>query len=256
MTPLELAKGPFAAVIAVARRRSESSAATNGLLIFANQGLIGNIMSYLLSPTDLLASLMSDSRFDTILAKIQRFAILPSRYSAIDLFWKNNKSLIDLEEVRTSYLSVGDPEASEFTESLRARLLVTAVAFVALRDALTFGLILHFKADGKDDDDGNFVAQKIDHEVLNRCFRAFGLLTFANYDISPKATLYKLREVDLSQTQVTDLTPLSSLVDLIDLNLEGTEVDDLSPLKSLTKLEQLNLMGSQVSDPRLPVFDI
>lgn len=56
----------------------------------------------------------------------------------------------------------------------------------------------------------------------------------------------KLREVDLSGTNVENLDFLTGAENLISLNLENTNVSDLSPIALLTEITCLNLSGSQV----------
>jgi internalin A len=62
------------------------------------------------------------------------------------------------------------------------------------------------------------------------------------------AGLTGLRELRLTNTQVSDLSPLAGLTGLTKLWLDGTQVSDLSPLAGLTGLTQLWLDGTQVSD--------
>jgi GTPase SAR1 family protein len=57
-----------------------------------------------------------------------------------------------------------------------------------------------------------------------------------------------MRQLDISDTQVSDLSPLAGLEPLERLLAPGTQVSDLSPLKGLWRLRELDLSATQVSD--------
>jgi len=67
-------------------------------------------------------------------------------------------------------------------------------------------------------------------------------------DLSPLSVLNQLKELDLSNTQVTDLSPLSGLNQMNALYLRNTQVTDLSPLSGLNYLNRLFLSNTQVTD--------
>jgi hypothetical protein len=67
-------------------------------------------------------------------------------------------------------------------------------------------------------------------------------------DLSPLATLDRLRDLHLLNTLVVDLSPLAELTELTMLRLDKTRVVDLSPLAGLTKLRDLDLSDTPVVD--------
>ena len=56
------------------------------------------------------------------------------------------------------------------------------------------------------------------------------------------------RDLDLTESQVSDLRPLADLTTLERLRLGGTQISDISPLAKLTALEWLDLAYTRVSD--------
>jgi hypothetical protein len=69
------------------------------------------------------------------------------------------------------------------------------------------------------------------------------------------AGLTGLRELRLTNTQVSDLSPLAGLTGLTRLWLESTPVNDLSPIAGLTRLTWLSLDSTPVSDLS-PIADL
>jgi internalin A len=57
-----------------------------------------------------------------------------------------------------------------------------------------------------------------------------------------------LRQLDLSNTLITNLAPIRSLTQLEDLNLANTQLQDVAPLAALTNLVHLNISRNRVQD--------
>jgi len=55
--------------------------------------------------------------------------------------------------------------------------------------------------------------------------------------------LTNLKNLRLSNNEITDLTPLTGLTKLESLNLNSNKITDISPLKGLTDLKYLSLLG-------------
>ncbi|MFZ5516705.1 MAG: leucine-rich repeat domain-containing protein [Candidatus Zhuqueibacterota bacterium] len=61
-------------------------------------------------------------------------------------------------------------------------------------------------------------------------------------DISPVATLAKLRVLDFAENQkISDITPLTNLIQLEWINLSDNLITDISPLANMIRLKYLNL---------------
>lgn len=71
---------------------------------------------------------------------------------------------------------------------------------------------------------------------------------FSNIHLAKLAGIPTLREVNLSNSRVTDLSPLAGLAALEDLTLSSTRVTDLSPLAGMSSLRNLTLALAPVSD--------
>lgn len=67
-------------------------------------------------------------------------------------------------------------------------------------------------------------------------------------DVTPLASLAKLKKLRLFNTQVNDVTPLAGLTNLEILVLSDTQVSNVTPLAGLTNLEFLMLDDTQISD--------
>lgn len=67
--------------------------------------------------------------------------------------------------------------------------------------------------------------------------------------LSDIKNIISIDALDLSQNQfIQSLEPLGQLVDLRELNLSNTTLTDLSPLRNLTELVELNLSNSKIED--------
>ena len=66
-------------------------------------------------------------------------------------------------------------------------------------------------------------------------------------DITPLASLKKLKYVELFMTPLRDITALGELPELLDVNLCITYVTDLTPLLNCKKLERI-WIGQQTRD--------
>ena len=58
----------------------------------------------------------------------------------------------------------------------------------------------------------------------------------------------EIKELDLSDTEISDLELIKRLSSLQELYLNGTQVSSLEPIKGLSGLQRLDLRGTQVSD--------
>lgn len=67
-------------------------------------------------------------------------------------------------------------------------------------------------------------------------------------DLEPIRTLSSLQRLDFSRTKVRKLGPIKELSNLKMLYLGGTQVSDLEPIKGLSSLRTLYLGGTKVSD--------
>ena len=67
-------------------------------------------------------------------------------------------------------------------------------------------------------------------------------------NISPLASLTKLRRIWLHDTEVSDLSPLASLRDLEEINVAHTRISNLAPLADLKNLKKLDTVHSDISD--------
>jgi len=227
-----------ASVSAVAGRRSTLNVVT---MIMANPIYLEHIQSYLLTPALFISSiknlLMPRLELEGVFPDIQMFALLPSCESAIEFFWMNSHAEIDREKIENIYFRRDE-----------AALDQAAVRFLALRSEVDVAF------NGR-----TLFGSRLGPGVFDRCFKAVGLLALAGLnfvdlrgtqvvDLTPLATLVRLKELDLKDTAVVDLTPLASLVNLRKLNLSGTQVENLAPLKSLFELRELSLRGTLVVD--------
>jgi len=61
----------------------------------------------------------------------------------------------------------------------------------------------------------------------------------------------EIKELDLSDTEVSDLELIKRLSNLQELYLKGTQVSSLEPIKGLSGLQRLDLRGTQVSNLEL-----
>ena len=90
----------------------------------------------------------------------------------------------------------------------------------------------------------------------NTCKQYYGLLKYIdfynikfNYEQYKSFEYkYKIKNLNLYFTKVSDITPLKELKLLKELNLANTNVTDITPLKELKSLERLILMCTKVSD--------
>ncbi len=67
-------------------------------------------------------------------------------------------------------------------------------------------------------------------------------------DLSPLASLTNLTDLELIRNQISDVSPLASLTNLTYLHLMNNEISDVSPLASLTNLTELFLVENEISD--------
>ena len=67
-------------------------------------------------------------------------------------------------------------------------------------------------------------------------------------NLSPLASLTKLREVHFQDTEVADLSPLSGLRDLEVINASATRITSLAPLAGLKNLQKLDTIHSDITD--------
>ena len=67
-------------------------------------------------------------------------------------------------------------------------------------------------------------------------------------DLSPLASLTKLREIQFADTEVADLSPLSGLSNLEVINASATRITSLAPLAGLKNLQKLDTIHSDITD--------
>ena len=77
---------------------------------------------------------------------------------------------------------------------------------------------------------------------------ALSKMSLADNDIQPLSELTKLKNLTLSENNLSSLTPLENLTELTFLHLGGNSVTDLSPLSGLSNLKTLYLDGNPIRD--------
>ncbi|OJJ23263.1 hypothetical protein BKI52_02595 [marine bacterium AO1-C] len=80
--------------------------------------------------------------------------------------------------------------------------------------------------------------------ILSGCLN-FQLETL---DLTLLNQLLELREIDLSDNQITDLSPLNQLPQLTKISLSANQITDLSPLQQLPQLREIDLNDNQITD--------
>ena len=70
-------------------------------------------------------------------------------------------------------------------------------------------------------------------------------------DLTPLASLKKLKYVELFLNKFTDVTPLGELPELLDVNICYTRAEDLTPLCNCPKLERIWISKSRFTQESL-----
>jgi len=232
---------PTTLPIVTGRQKRSRGFVTAGDGVYHNPDLQCYIHSYF-SPYDNLTYLMGDPGFAVVLADIQRYALLPTRASAIELFWINNQDEIDLDVFKTNLKTLTNDEVEAMTDGL----LGIAKRFLSLRRELVANMV-----------GGSLRGRAFREGVLERCFKAVALLASANvrvlhlehigvHDLTPLASLTSLTHLYVGENTVNP-TPLAHLVTLEVLHLVRTPVQDLTTLAHLVNLEGLSLFGTLVN---------